>query len=232
MMRTIHLNEKHSRITRTMNEIRDYKLSFKYLFWLFTAFCLIGYLFEILVAIAEFGSFQSRSGLLYGPFSQIYGIGAVLTVVLYRFVRQTSHFTQFIFYSASGALFEFSSRVIQENILGSYSWDYSAHASSFGTGRTDILFSFVWGLSAMLVIYRVYPFVCRVYDSLEKRASFFLTLVFSTLLVTDMLVTYMAVARYSERHAGEPPSNFIEQQLDYRFTDDIMERTYPTMKFR
>jgi len=84
----------------------------------------------------------------------------------------------------------------------------------------------------MLVIYRVYPFVCRVYDSLGKRASFFLTLVFSTLLVTDMLVTYMAVARYSERHAGEPPSNFIEQQLDYRFTDDIMERTYPTMKFR
>jgi len=63
MMRTIHLNEKHNRITKTMNEIRDYKLSFKYLFWLFTAFCLIGYLFEILVAIAEFGSFQSRSGL-------------------------------------------------------------------------------------------------------------------------------------------------------------------------
>lgn len=230
-MRTLKLNGKLSQISSSDNEVRADKLAFGNLFWLFLTFCLAGYIFETLIAFMEFGSFQSKAGLIYGPFSQIYGIGALLSVLLYRLVRNITHLAQFLFYSATGSIFEFSAGVLQENILGSYSWDYSSHVLSFGTGRTDILYSLVWGLSAMLVVYKVYPMVCRIYGSMDKRTSSIATIAFCTLLSTDMLVTSLAVARYSKRHYGEPPSTSIEAYLDLQFPDDFMERIFPTMLF-
>lgn len=230
-MRTLKLNGKLRQISSSNHEVRADKLAFGHLFWLFLVFCLVGYLFETLIAFLEFGSFQSKAGLIYGPFSQIYGIGALLSVLLYRFVRNSSHLAQFLFYSATGSIFEFSAGVLQENILDSYSWDYSSHVLSFGAGRTDILYSLVWGLSAMLVVYKVYPMVCRICDSVGRKASSIATLVFCALLSADMLVTSLAVARYSERHYGEPPSTSIEAYLDLQFPDDFMERIFPTMLF-
>lgn len=230
-MRTLKLNGKISRISSSNHEVRTDKLAFGNLFWLFLVFCLVGYIFETQIAFLEFGSFQSKAGLIYGPFSQIYGIGALLSVLLYRLVRNSTHLAQFLFYSATGLIFEFSAGIIQENILGSYSWDYSSHILSFGTGRTDILYSLVWGLSAILVVYKVYPTVCRIYDSVGRRTSSLATLVFCALLSADVLVTSLAVARYSERHYGDLPSTSIEAYLDLQYPDDFMERTFPTMLF-
>ncbi|MBP1918663.1 putative membrane protein [Youngiibacter multivorans] len=230
-MRTLKLNGKLIQISSSNHEVRVDKLAFGNLFWLFLGFCLVGYIFETLIAFLEFGSFQSKAGLIYGPFSQIYGIGALLSVLLYRFVRNSTHLAKFLFYSATGSIFEFSAGVLHENILGSYSWDYSSHVLSFGTGRTDILYSLVWGLSAMLIVYKVYPMVCRIYDSVGRRTTSLATLVFCTLLSADMLVKSLAVARYSEKHYGEPPSTSIEAFMDLQFPDDFMERIYPTMLF-
>lgn len=230
-MRTLKLNGNISRISSSKHEIRSDKLAFGYLFWLFLFFCLTGYIFETIVAILEFGTFQSKSGLIYGPFSQIYGIGALLSVLLYRLVRHSTHFVQFLFYSATGSIFEFTARVLQESLLGSYSWDYTSHILSIGTGRTDILYSVVWGMSGMFVVYKVYPLISRIYDSLGKRTSSIATLIFCALLSADMVITSLAVARYSERHFGEIPSNSIEDNLDRAYPDEVMERIFPTMLF-
>ncbi|ETA80495.1 putative ABC transporter permease [Youngiibacter fragilis] len=230
-MRTLKLNGTLSRISGSRREVRSDKLAFGYLFWLFLVFCLIGYMFETLIAFLEFGSFQSKAGLIYGPFSQIYGIGALLSVLLYRFVRNSAPVAQFLFYSATGSIFEISASIIQENILGSYSWDYSSHMLSIGTGRTDLLYSMVWGLFAMLIVYKVYPMICRIYDSLDKKTSYIATFLFCALISADMLVTSLAVARYSERHFGKLPSTSIEAHLDRVFPDEVMERIFPTMLF-
>jgi len=50
-------------------------------------------------------------------------------------------------------------------------------------------------------------------------------------LSADVLITSLAVARYSERHYGDPPSTSIEAYLDLQYPDDFMERTFPTMLF-
>lgn len=230
MMRTLHLNDSMT-ISNHKKEVRTDRFAFGYLFWLFIVFCFIGYIFETLVAFIEFGNYQSKSGLIYGPFSQVYGIGALLSVLLYKIVRQSSLLSQFLFFSGSGALFEFSAGSIEEKVFGSSSWDYSSHLFSFGTGRTDLLYSLVWGLSALIITHKVYPFIIRSYDSLRVRTSSLLTLAFAIFLMTDMLITFLAVYRYSERNYDKPPSNAIETRIDLIFPDNKMEGLFPTMLF-
>ena len=66
-------------------------LNFYKLFFVFIIGCIIGYCVEMLWCYLRLGYFESRQGLIYGPFSPVYGMGAVIfTVVLYRFRHSSS----------------------------------------------------------------------------------------------------------------------------------------------
>ena len=59
-------------------------LNFYKLVWIFTVGCLIGFAVETVWCYVQYGHFESRKGLIYGPFSPVYGFGAVLlTLALY-----------------------------------------------------------------------------------------------------------------------------------------------------
>lgn len=65
------------------NEINFYKL-----IWLFMIGSVSGYVVEMLWCYIRNGYFESRQGLLYGPFSPVYGIGCVIfTILLYKFFK-------------------------------------------------------------------------------------------------------------------------------------------------
>ena len=62
-------------------------IGFYKLFWVFFIGCFVGVVIEVLFCIfVTEHRYESRQGLIYGPFNPVYGFGAVaMTLVLYLF---------------------------------------------------------------------------------------------------------------------------------------------------
>lgn len=115
------------------------------LFWIFLSGSVIGFVVETLWCYVRLGYFESRQGLLYGPFTPVYGLGAVLfAVALYRFRHRNSLIVFFLSMVLGGAL-EYICSFLQEKLLGTVSWEYSNSALNLH-GRTNLTYSVFWGV--------------------------------------------------------------------------------------
>lgn len=57
-------------------------------FWLFIIGSILGYIFEMIVVLFQKGYFESRQGLIYGPFIPVYGIGAIIYYLILNNIKK------------------------------------------------------------------------------------------------------------------------------------------------
>ena len=137
--------------------------SFKKLFLIFVIGSIFGALYEQIVNLIttylQTGNlvWELRRGVIYGPFSPIYGAGAVL-LVYFLSKPNYSNLKTFIFGALGGGAFEYLISFLQETFLGTVSWDYTNEFLNLN-GRISILYSFVWGILALLLINQIHPFI-------------------------------------------------------------------------
>lgn len=201
------------------------------LIWVFFIGCIIGYCAEMVFAYAKNGEWVNRQGLLYGPFNQIYGMGAVLfTVVLYRF-RNANGAIVFAASAIAGSAFEWACSYAQELLFGCVSWEYSDTPANLG-GRTNLFFALCWGVMGFLFIRNLYPYMSEKIEKIPNKIGKPLTVVIAVLLSVDILLSAAAVARQSERVTGEPPKTFIGVWMDQWYPDEYLATVYTSMEFR
>ena len=46
-------------------------------------------------------------------------------------------------------------------------------------------------------------------------------------MVCNLLVSYLALNRYTQREEGIPAANQVQEWLDENYSDEVMERIYP-----
>ena len=150
---------------------------------------------------------MSRSSVVYGPFSIVWGLGCMLlTAVLYR-QKDKSDGKIFIAGTFLGGAYEYLCSVFTELVFGTVFWDYSGFAFNLG-GRINLLYCFFWGIAAVVWLKLIYP-----------RLS--------------ALISAAALSRYTARHTDADAfsnPNAITEFLDTHFTDQRMERIYPNAK--
>ncbi len=197
--------------------------------------CFIGSFFgviiEMLYCLVTNGYIESRSGLVYGPFNLLYGLGAVaLTVSLYRF-RNHSKWLSFMGGFVIGSAVEYACSFVQELAFGSRSWDYSGHAFNIN-GRICLLYSIFWGLLGVLWMKDIYPWMAKLILKIPDRVGKIMTWVLLAFFAVNAVVTVIAVLRWSERLDLIGPSNAFWSFIDSRFTNERMERIFANMVFR
>ncbi|MDD3368243.1 MAG: putative ABC transporter permease [Lachnospiraceae bacterium] len=201
------------------------------LIWIFVIAALLGDGIETVYVWGVSGVLMSRSSLLYGTFSVVWGIGAVLLTVMLTPLAAKNDRYVFLGGFFLGGFYEYMCSVFTELVFGTVFWDYSEMPLNIG-GRTNVLFMFFWGLLSVVWIKIVYPKLSDLIEKIPPMAGLILTWAAVLLLTVDMLLTGAAMLRYTERLDGSKADNAIEKFLDTQYPDTLIEWTWPNMRFQ
>ena len=196
------------------------------LVWILVVGSLLGDITETLFCRVRAGVWMSRSSLVWGPFSIVWGMAMVMaTVLLYR-SRNKGSFFIFSIGTFLGGAYEYLCSVITEIAFGTVFWDYSAIPFNLG-GRINLLYCFFWGLASVVWIQIVYPVFSRLVEKIPMKPGKVITWLLAIFMVCDMAVSAAALVRYQERSEQIPAANVVQEVLDTYYGDAVMERIYP-----
>ena len=200
------------------------------LIWIFFIAALLGDIIETLFCRATMGIWMSRSSLIYGPFSIVWGLGAVMfTALLYRYKDKSEGYL-FLAGTIVGGVYEYVCSVFTELVFGTVFWDYSHIPFNLG-GRINLLYCFFWGIAAAVWMKVLYPRLSRLIERIPMKAGKVLTWVIVVFMVFNMAISALALGRYQQRQsAPDAPTNGFTEFLDHYYPDERIHQVYPNMK--
>ncbi len=196
------------------------------LFWLFLTGAFLGDIVETIFCRITAGVWMSRSSLVWGPFSVVWGLAiALVTALLYKDKDKQEHHIFWVGVFLGGA-YEYICSVFTEIVFGKVFWDYSAMRFNLG-GRINLLYCFFWGIAAVVWIKGLYPKMARLIDIILRKTKWVLTTIFMVFMAVNICVSVLALIRYDTRSHGQEAVHKWEQVMDRHFDDARMERIYP-----
>ena len=204
-------------------------LSFGDLVWLFVIGAFLGDVVETLFCRVTAGVWMSRSSLVWGPFSVVWGLALVLAAILLRGGEQKSESRIFWFGVILGGAYEYVCSAVTELLFGTVFWDYSGFKFNLG-GRINLLYCFFWGIAAVTWIRYGYPLVAKGMKAVKRRIRPWMTALLAVFMAVNLVTSALALARYDARTSGAAPANAVDVLLDEHFDNARMERIYPNAK--
>ena len=216
------------------------ELDFFNLFWVFVVCSVLGLIIEVVyhMVVVDPGVYQDRAGLLYGPFSPIYGVGAVLmTVALNRFYR-ANPVVIFLVSAVIGGVFEAAVSWFMQVGFGAVAWDYSGStifglfpdpvAELFG-GRTSTLFMCMWGALGFVWIKLCLPWLLKLINLIPWQARYSLTTLCAVLVLVNAVMTLQSLECWYQRESGLAPSSPVEEFYAEHYDDAYMANRFQSM---
>ncbi len=206
-------------------------VNFFNLFWIFTLGALFGDAIETVYhyMIEVPGEFQIRAGLLWGPFSPIYGFGAViLSLILNRFYKAPAILI-FLMSAVVGGAFEYAVSWFLEFAFGAVAWDYTGRFLNIG-GRTDFMFMCMWGVLGVVWIKLLLPWLIGLVNKIPWQWRYTVTAVAAALMIFDGAMTLIALDCWYMRLDGVPTDQTAFQAFfAQHFDDQYMVNRFQSM---
>ena len=198
------------------------------LVWVCLITALLGDLIETVYCRLLGGVWMRRSGVVFGPFSLVWGIGAVLlTVILYRLIEK-GRLRVFLGGFFLGGTYEYMASVVLEVIFHTKFWDYTDMPLNIG-GRTNIPYMVGWGLLALLWVCVCYPIMSRFIEKFPPIAGTIATWAVLIVMCLDLAVTGLVMIRYNARKIYPEAQTTIDQYIDDYYTDEEVEEMWPNL---
>ena len=197
------------------------------IFWVFIIGSIFGFFAEMIYALVYTRALEIRQGLIYGPFIQVYGMGAVAYYILVSKIKDPKQ----LFFAGMimGGALEYLCSFFQEIFFGTISWDYSNLFMNLN-GRTSIMYCFYWGIIAVIFLKLVYPWFQKIDHLIYKKGIRIFTIFFVLFMVWDVSISCMAADRQEQRHKNIPAKNSIDTYLDKAYPDELLDRVYNNKK--
>lgn len=205
-------------------------LNFFNLFWIFVVCSFLGLVIETIyhIAVVEPGVYQDRAGLLFGPFSPIYGVGGMLmTMALNRF-HKAPIIVVFFVSAVIGGAFEFAVSWFMQFAFGIVAWDYTGTFLSID-GRTNGMFMAMWGVLGVFWVKLCLPWMLKLVNRIPWNWRYTLTTVCAVIMIVDCVLTLMSLDRWYQRETGVQPDNAASQFIDDHFDNEYMANRFQSM---
>jgi len=197
--------------------------------WLFAAGAMAGFLLESLESAVSLGYVQNRQGMLYGPFSPIYGVGALLFALAAPALKNRSLPAVFLVTAALGAAAEYLCALVQERAFGVRFWDYS-HLRLNLNGRISLGLTLCWGALGVGFVQWFWPAFEGLLAGQRLEGKRLLTAALLALFLFDAGLSAAALVRQDQRRHDLPAVTAFGAFLDREYPDRRLEETFPTME--
>lgn len=203
-------------------------LNFFNLFWIFVIASFGGLILETIWHLIMFHEFQNRTGMLFGPFSPIYGWGCVIATILLNRLWNANAGLIFCASALIGGTFEYITSWFLEVAFGITAWDYTGQWLSID-GRTCGQFMFYWGILGIFWIKFLLPRILALINLIPWQIRYTLTVAFAVFIIVDFVMGVIALDCWYGRMAGIPQDTPIAQFFAKYFDNDYMANHYQTM---
>lgn len=196
---------------------------------LFVIGAFLGDLTEMVFCRLTMGVWMSRSSVVWGPFSIVWGLAiALATLLLYRYKEKSDSFL-FITGTLLGGAYEYLCSVFTELVFGKVFWDYSEIPFNLA-GRINLLYCFFWGIAAVIWLKKLFPLIETWIERIPVRPGKIMTWLLIIFMTCNMAVSCAALVRYDERGKGIAAEKSWQQWVDTYYDDEVMKRIYPKAK--
>lgn len=215
------------------------KLNYFNLFWVFFVCSALGLILEEVwhMVVVDPGVYQDRAGMLFGPFSPIYGFGAMLmTMALNRFYKKNPLII-FLVSALIGGAFEVFVGWFMQTSFGVVSWSYS-HIRLFGMpdpiavltgGRTCTPFACMWGLGGLIWIKVLLPRLLKLINMIPWKRRYSATVILTAVMLIDGVMTLQSLDYWYQRVNGTIRNIPVAQFYDKHFDNEYMENRFQSM---
>ena len=206
------------------------QLDFFNLFWIFVVCCVLGLVIETVYhfVVVDPGHYQNRTGMLYGPFSPIYGFGAVLmTIALNRF-HKAPLIVVFLVSAVIGGAFEYLVSWFLQFAFGIVAWDYTGTFLSID-GRTNGMFMAMWGVLGCVWVKLLLPRMLKLVNLIPWNWRYSLTTVCAVLMLVNGFMTLASLDCWYQREDGKQPQNALEQFCAEHYDNQFMQDHFQSM---
>lgn len=136
------------------------------------------------------------SGILFGPWTPIYGIGTLVIIGINNILKKLKinkyihPVILFILSAVFLSTIEYIGGTLIEKLYGRVFWDYSYQKFNIGK-YTSLKMSLIWGLASILIIYILMPFLNKIIKKIPK----FITWILILLFIIDIIFTIISLGQ-------------------------------------
>ena len=228
MTREAALEASRGRVCEEARASAAKPLTLYRVFWLFLIAGVAGDFIEVVFWLATRGELISRSSLVYGPFSLVWGLGAVLLTLAFHRMDDQSAARTVLAGAVLGGAYEYICSWVQETLFGACFWDYR-HLPFNVNGRVNLVFCLFWGLAALVWVRAAYPALCLFIDRVPRQRGRRMVRAAALFLACSTVLSAAALCRMDQRRRDVPAAGRAARLLDEVYPDSWLKTRYPNM---
>lgn len=153
----------------------------------FLFFSILGHFLESIIYLFLNNGY---SGIMYGPWTPVYGFGIIIIILIHKYLNKTKLtgikkvISLFLLSMILLTFIEFIGGILIEYLFHKELWSYTN--LKFHIGKYIALeISLIWGLCSFIYIYLIKPLT----DKIIKRIPYYITICISVFFIIDLFVT-------------------------------------------